>query len=73
MKRNIGNADRIIRAIVAIVFAYLILSGTVTGILSMLLGIVSGILLLTAVSGCSLIYLPFHFSTRAPHQDHSIH
>lgn len=72
MKRNIGYADRFIRAIVALVFAVLIVSAAVTGVVSLVMGIVGGLFLLTSVSGWCPLYAGMGISTCAP-DDHRVH
>ena len=63
MKKNMGSADKIIRIILAIVFATLFFTGVVTGILGYVLLALGAIFLLTSfVSFCPL-YLPFGIST----------
>lgn len=58
MKPNMGNADRIIRILLAAVFAYLYFSGTVTGTLGLILVILGGVFVLTSlVSFCPLYKL----------------
>ncbi len=58
MKPNMGTADRIIRVILAAVFAYLYFSGTVTGTLGLILVILGGVFVLTSlVSFCPLYAL----------------
>jgi Protein of unknown function (DUF2892) len=58
MKPNMGNADRIIRVLLAAVFAYLYFSGTVTGILGLVLVILGGVFVLTSlISFCPLYAL----------------
>lgn len=55
MKKNMGGADRIIRILIAAVLAYLYFSGTVTGILGIVLIVVAGVFVLTSlVSFCPL-------------------
>ncbi len=55
MKKNMGTADRIIRLLVAAVFAYLYFSGTVTGTLGLVLVILGGVFVLTSlISFCPL-------------------
>ena len=55
MKANMGTADRIIRVLLAAVFAYLYFSGSVTGTLGLVLVILGGVFLLTSiVSFCPL-------------------
>lgn len=58
MKPNMGNTDRIIRILIAAVFAYLYFSGTVTGTLGLVLVILGGVFVLTSlVSFCPLYTL----------------
>lgn len=58
MKRNMANADRVIRILLAMVFAYLYFTGTVTGTLGMVLLVLGGIFILTSlVSSCPLYSL----------------
>ena len=63
MKRNLSNTDRIIRVIVAVLFAYLYFSGLVTGTLGIVLVVLGGIFLLTSVISFCPLYAPFKFST----------
>lgn len=63
MKKNMGNTDRLIRVIVAIIIAALYFTGTVTGTLGIVLLELGGVFLLTSfVSFCPL-YAPFGLST----------
>ena len=64
MKQNMGTADRIIRAVLAIIFAVLYFSGTVTGTLGIILLVFAGIFLLTSLISFCPLYVPFKFSTR---------
>ena len=58
MKKNMGNADRIIRLLVAAVFAYLYFGGVVTGTLGIVLAVLGGVFVLTSlVSFCPLYTL----------------
>lgn len=55
MKKNMGNADRIIRFIIAAVIAFLYYNGTITGTLGIVLLVVAAIFLLTSfVSSCPI-------------------
>jgi len=63
MKRNMSNLDRIIRVIVAAVFAALYFSGTVSGALGIVLVVLGAVFLLTAIAAFCPLYLPFKFST----------
>jgi len=58
MKKNMGNADRIIRLILAAVLAYLYFGGVVTGTLGIILAVVAGVFVLTSlISFCPLYSL----------------
>lgn len=55
MKKNMGSADRVIRIILAAIFAVLYFTGTVPGTLGLVLVIVGAVFLLTSlVSFCPL-------------------
>jgi Protein of unknown function (DUF2892) len=55
MKKNMGTGDRIIRLLVAAVFAYLYFSGTVAGTLGLVLVILGGVFVATSlISFCPL-------------------
>ena len=64
MKRNMSNLDRIIRFVVAAVFAYLYFSGTVTGVLGIILVVLGVVFVLTSFIAFCPLYVPFKFSTR---------
>ena len=58
MTKNMGNADRIIRSIIALIAAYLYFAGIVTGAPGIVLIIVAVVFLLTSlVSFCPLYAL----------------
>ena len=58
MKKNMGNVDRIIRVLLAGVFAYLYFGGVVIGTLGLVLVILGGVFVLTSlVSFCPLYTL----------------
>ena len=63
MKRNLSNTDRIIRVVVAALFAYLYFGGIVTGILGIVLVVLGAVFLLTALVAFCPLYAPFKFST----------
>lgn len=61
---NMGSTDRIVRIVLAIVFAGLNLLGIVSGTLGIILWVLAVVFVLTsAVSFCPL-YLPFKLSRR---------
>lgn len=58
MKTNMGSADRLIRIVLAIVFAALYFTGTVTGTFGIVLLVLGGVFLATsAISFCPLYTL----------------
>ncbi len=63
MKRNMSNTDRIVRVVIAALFAYLYFSGTVAGTLGIVLVVLGAVFLLTAVIAFCPLYAPFKFST----------
>ena len=64
MKKNLGSADRLMRILVAIVFASLYFTGTVTGIWGMILLIAGIVFLLTSFVSFCPIYWTFGWSSR---------
>ena len=63
MKKNMGSTDRVIRVILAIVFALLYFTGTVSDTLGLVLLILGAIFLLTSVVSFCPLYAPFGIST----------
>jgi hypothetical protein len=63
MKKNLGSADRIIRALLAILLGTLVLTGELTGTRAVVLGIVAVFLLATSTVSFCPAYLPFKIST----------
>lgn len=58
MKKNMGNVDRILRIVVALVIAVLFFTGTISGTLGIILMILGAVFLLTSlVSFCPLYTL----------------
>ena len=64
MKSNMSNTDRIIRVIIAVLFAVLYFTGTVSGTLGLVLLVLGGVFLATAVINFCPLYYPFGISTR---------
>lgn len=58
-----GSADKIIRIIIAIVFAVLYFTGTVTGTLGIVLLVLGAVFVLTSLVGFCPLYAPFGIST----------
>ena len=58
MKKNMGNTDRIIRVLLAVVFAALYFTGTVTGTFGTVLLVLGGVFIATSlISFCPLYTL----------------
>ncbi len=58
MKKNMGNTDRIIRTLIAVVVAVLYFTNTITGTFGIVLLVLAGVFLLTSlVSFCPLYTL----------------
>jgi len=63
MKHNMSKTDRIVRAVIAALFAYLYFGGIVSGTLGIVLMVVAVIFLLTAAIGFCPLYTLFKIST----------
>ena len=63
MKRNLSNLDRMIRVVVAALFAYLYFAGIVTGGLGIVLLVLGVVFAVTAIVGYCPLYSIFKFST----------
>ena len=63
MKTNVGQADRIIRVLLAVVFGILYFTQTVTGPLSYILFALGGVFILTAMVGFCPLYTLFGMNT----------
>lgn len=64
MQKNMGNADRIVRVIIAAILIFLFASGTVTGALGIVLLVAGLVFMGTSAVGFCPLYLPFKFSTK---------
>jgi hypothetical protein len=65
MKRNLGNADRIVRLLLAAVFAYLYFSGTVSGTFGLVLVVLGAVFALTSLVSFCPIYAILGLSTNS--------
>jgi hypothetical protein len=63
MKKNMGNVDRIIRVVLAAIFATLYFTGTLTGTLGLVLLILGGVFVLTSVVSFCPLYAIVGLST----------
>lgn len=65
MKKNMGSTDRILRIIIAAVFAILYFTGTVSGTLGLVLLILGAVFVLTSLMSFCPLYTIFGLSTCA--------
>lgn len=65
MKKNMGNTDRIVRVLIAVIVATLYFTGIISGTLGIVLLILSGIFVLTSLVSFCPIYAPFGIKTCA--------
>jgi hypothetical protein len=63
MNRNVASWDRVIRVVLAALFAYLYFAGIVTGGLGLLLLVVGIVFLVTAIVGYCPLYGLLKFGT----------
>ena len=63
LNKNMGNTDRIIRVVLALVVAVLYFTNVISGTLALILGILAVVFLLTSLVSFCPLYLPFKFST----------
>jgi K+-transporting ATPase A subunit len=63
MKKNMGTIDRIIRILLAIVVVILYMTGSITGVAAIILGILAAVFVITSLIGFCPLYLPFKIST----------
>ena len=64
MNKNMGTTDRTVRIIAALAVGILILTGTLTGLLANILGVLAVVFVLTSLVSFCPLYAPFKFSTR---------
>ncbi|HID51669.1 MAG TPA: DUF2892 domain-containing protein [Anaerolineae bacterium] len=64
MSKNMASWDRIVRIVLALVFVGLIVTGTVSGWLAIVLGILAAVFVVTSLIGFCPLYAPLHLSTR---------
>jgi hypothetical protein len=63
MKKNMGIADRIIRILIAAIVVILFATNIISGTLGIILLVVAGIFVLTSFLSFCPLYLPFGLST----------
>lgn len=63
MTKNMGNADRIIRIVVALIIGVLLLTGRLHGTPAVVLGVIAVAFLVTSLIGWCPSYIPLKIST----------
>jgi hypothetical protein len=63
MKTNVGNIDKAVRIVLAVVFAALYFTGTVTGTIGIILLVLGGVFVATSLVGFCPLYSIFGMST----------
>ncbi len=63
MKKNMGAADRVIRVILAAIFAFLYFNGTVTGTVGIVLVVLGAVFALTSLVSFCPLYTIFGIRT----------
>ena len=63
MKRNMGNADRVIRLLIALAVAILYYTNILTGTLAIILLVIAGIFVLTSLVSICPLYSLFGIHT----------
>ncbi len=63
MKTNMGNMDRLVRIIIAIVIAVLYFTNVVTGTLGIILLVLAGVFTMTSIISFCPLYTLIGFST----------
>lgn len=63
MKTNVGNIDRIVRIVLAVVFSALYFTSTVTGTFGLVLLILGAVFFATALIGFCPLYAIFGLNT----------
>ena len=66
MKKNMGNVDKLIRVIIAVIIAALFFGHVISGALGIILMVLAVIFVLTSLVGHCPLYVPFGFSTNPP-------
>ncbi|PKO19090.1 MAG: DUF2892 domain-containing protein [Chloroflexi bacterium HGW-Chloroflexi-10] len=63
MKKNMGNIDRLVRVVLAVLFAVLYFTGVVSGTLGIILLVLAAVFALTSLVSFCPLYFPFKFNT----------
>ncbi|MDE1191843.1 MAG: DUF2892 domain-containing protein [Arachidicoccus sp.] len=63
MKKNMGTTDKSIRILIAVVIGILYFTNTISGTLTIVLGILAVVFLITSFISFCPLYLPFGINT----------
>jgi len=63
MKKNMGTIDKVIRILVAVVFAVLFFTNVITGVLGIILLVLAAVFMLTSLISFCPLYWPFGINT----------
>lgn len=63
MKKNMGNSDRIVRVLTAVLIAVLYFTGILSGTWALILGVLALIFIVTSFMSFCPLYLPFGIRT----------
>jgi K+-transporting ATPase A subunit len=63
MKKNMGIIDRVARIVVAALIAILFFTNVISGTLGIVLLVIAGVFILTAILGSCPLYLPLKLDT----------
>jgi hypothetical protein len=63
MNKNMGSMDRAIRTVIALTIVTLYLTGNISGLVAIVLGVLALVFLLTSLISFCPLYAPFKMST----------
>ena len=63
MKKNMGTIDKVIRFLIAFVIVVLYYTQVISGVLAIVLLVLSGVMILTSLISFCPMYLPFGINT----------
>jgi len=63
MPKNMGLIDKIVRISLAVVVVILFLTGSISGVAAIVLGLFAAVFIVTSVIGTCPLYIPFKIDT----------
>ncbi|MGV7930274.1 MAG: DUF2892 domain-containing protein [Spirochaetota bacterium] len=64
MKKNMGTIDRVLRVTVAVIIGILYLTGQISGLAAIVLGVIAVIFVATSLVSTCPLYVPLGINTR---------